>query len=88
MANYDNGSSKRDAKGKGKVGASGLTPAPVPVLVPIPVPVRSSGMVTSVALSAGTTPSAGGILPAGKSVPPAARTEVAPVQPKCCRLTK
>jgi hypothetical protein len=86
MANYANLSSKRDAKGNGKVGASGPPPAPIPV--PVPVPVSSTGMVFSAALSAGTAPAAGGIPLVGKSVPPATGTEVAPVQPKRCRLTK
>jgi hypothetical protein len=86
MANYANRSSKRDAKGKGKVSDSGPPLAPVPV--PVPVPVSSTEIVTSAALSAGTAPSAGGILQAAKSLPSVAGIEVAPTHPKRHRLMK
>jgi hypothetical protein len=76
MANYTNRSSKHDAKGKGKVGASGLPPVPVPV--PVPVLVSFTGMVSLAALSAETTPSASEIPSAGKSVPSTVGTEVTP----------
>jgi hypothetical protein len=86
MANYANRSSKRDAKGKGKVGASGPPPAPVPI--PASVPNSSAEMVVSAAASAGIVPSAGGMPLTWKSVSSTAGTEVAPVQPKLRRLTK
>jgi hypothetical protein len=86
MANYANRSSKRDAKGKGKVGVSGPPLAPVPV--PIPIPVSSAGMVVSATVPARTVPSAGEIPSAGKSVPSVVGTEVTPVQPKHHCLTK
>jgi hypothetical protein len=86
MANYANRSSKHDAKGKWKVGASGPPPAPVPV--PVPVPISSTGMVTSAALSVGAATSASGTIPAAKSLLSAAGTEVVPTQPKCRCLTK
>jgi hypothetical protein len=86
MANYANRSSKRDAKGKGKVGSLG----PPPTLVPVPSPVLASfaGMVVSAAAPTEIVSLASGMPPTGKSVPFVAGTEVAPVQPKRRRLTK
>jgi hypothetical protein len=86
MASYANRSSKRDAKGKGKVGTSAPTPAPI--LASVPVLISSAKTAASPIPFAGTIAVVGGISSVGKSVPPTSRTKVAPVQPKRRRLTK
>jgi hypothetical protein len=86
MTNYANRSSKCDAKGKRKVGASGPPPAPIPV--PAPIPAGSVGMTVAAAANVGVAPSVGGFPPIGKSVPSSTGTEVAIVPPKRRRITK